>query len=126
MGLQHQREYNRRLSEQRSAEAINAAPKPTASELKAQIEAIPAKKPKKQRAAAKIEEGLKEALAVVRGEAEPYQTVTPAAKRGRPKTGAAKEKISIRLDQDVINGFRARGANWTSLINEALRKELGI
>jgi uncharacterized protein (DUF4415 family) len=52
------------------------------------------------------------------------------AKRGPvvavPKT---KEKITIRLDRDVIDWFRAEvdragGGNYQSLINEALREHI--
>ncbi len=44
-------------------------------------------------------------------------------RRGRPP-GSAKQLISLRLDADVIEKFRAGGAGWQSRINDALRKAL--
>jgi uncharacterized protein (DUF4415 family) len=46
--------------------------------------------------------------------------------RGRPKTGAAREQISVRLDSDVIARLRAAGPGWQSQINAMLRRALGI
>lgn len=45
----------------------------------------------------------------------------PKSKGGRPR-GSAKEQISLRIDKDVLERFRAGGAGWQSRINEALRK----
>lgn len=41
--------------------------------------------------------------------------------RGRPPLERPKKPISIRLDQDVIDKFKATGAGWQGRINEALR-----
>jgi uncharacterized protein (DUF4415 family) len=46
-------------------------------------------------------------------------------RRGRPK-GSAKSQISLRIDSDVIEAFRASGAGWQSRINETLRKAAGL
>jgi len=43
---------------------------------------------------------------------------------GRPPLGAPKKLVSLRLDQDVIERFRAGGPGWQSRINAALRKHL--
>lgn len=45
-------------------------------------------------------------------------------RRGRPKAEAPKKLVSLRLDQDVIDGFRATGPGWQSRINETLRQHL--
>jgi len=45
-------------------------------------------------------------------------------RRGRPPAGAPKKLVSLRLDQDVIERFRAGGPGWQSRINAALRKHL--
>lgn len=45
---------------------------------------------------------------------------------GRPRTGAAKEQISIRLDPDVIAKLREAGPGWQTQINVLLRKALGL
>ena len=34
--------------------------------------------------------------------------------------------VSIRLDRDVIDSFKAGGDGWQSRVNDALRKHLGI
>jgi uncharacterized protein (DUF4415 family) len=44
--------------------------------------------------------------------------------RGRPPSDAPKKLVSLRLDQDVIESFRAGGPGWQSRINVALRKHL--
>jgi uncharacterized protein (DUF4415 family) len=44
--------------------------------------------------------------------------------RGRPPVEAPKKLVSLRLDQDVIDRFRAGGPGWQSRINAALRKHL--
>lgn len=41
---------------------------------------------------------------------------------GRPKKAAPKEAVSLRLDPDVLQHFRATGPGWQSRINAALRK----
>ena len=46
-------------------------------------------------------------------------------RRGRPP-GSAKRQISLRLDQAVIDHFRAGGPGWQSRLNEALRKAAGL
>jgi uncharacterized protein (DUF4415 family) len=42
--------------------------------------------------------------------------------RGRPAVEARKRQISLRLDPDVIDAFKATGKGWQGRINEALRK----
>jgi uncharacterized protein (DUF4415 family) len=44
--------------------------------------------------------------------------------RGRPPLDAPKKLVSLRLDRDVIDSFRAGGPGWQSRINAALRKHL--
>ncbi|SIQ46253.1 Uncharacterized conserved protein, DUF4415 family [Rhizobium sp. RU33A] len=45
---------------------------------------------------------------------------------GRPKAENPKKAISLRLDQDVIDRFKATGDGWQSRMNEALRKAVGL
>ena len=40
---------------------------------------------------------------------------------GRPKSDNPKVPVSIRLDREVVEKFRATGPGWQSRINEALR-----
>lgn len=44
-------------------------------------------------------------------------------RRGRPPSvgGRAKTQITLRIDADVIEAFKATGAGWQSEINAALR-----
>jgi uncharacterized protein (DUF4415 family) len=58
-------------------------------------------------------------------EAEVYHANRPA-RRGRPRTGNAKEAINIRLSQDVLTAFRETGPGWQTRIDEALRQMLGL
>ena len=41
-------------------------------------------------------------------------------KRGRP-AGASKTSVSLRIDTDVLEIFRATGKGWQSRLNAALR-----
>ncbi len=43
-------------------------------------------------------------------------------RRGRPKSDAPKEAVSLRLDPDVLEHYRAQGPGWQSRINADLRK----
>jgi uncharacterized protein (DUF4415 family) len=40
--------------------------------------------------------------------------------RGRPKTAAAKQQVSLRLDPAVVEHFKATGAGWRTRINDEL------
>jgi uncharacterized protein (DUF4415 family) len=44
---------------------------------------------------------------------------------GRPP-GSNKRSVSLRLDLDVLEKFRATGPGWQTRINEALRKAAGL
>ena len=46
-------------------------------------------------------------------------------RRGRP-AGSAKRLVSLRIDQSVLDRFRADGPGWQSRINAALRKAVGL
>jgi uncharacterized protein (DUF4415 family) len=46
-------------------------------------------------------------------------------RRGRPP-GSSKRLVSLRLDREVIDHFRAGGPGWQSRLNEALRKAAGL
>jgi uncharacterized protein (DUF4415 family) len=45
---------------------------------------------------------------------------------GRPVAAHPKKQVTLRLDPDVIEKFRATGKGWQSRINAELRKVLGI
>jgi uncharacterized protein (DUF4415 family) len=47
--------------------------------------------------------------------------------RGRPPIGdKAKRQVTLRLDPDVLDAFRADGPGWQGRINAALRKAVGL
>ncbi len=45
-------------------------------------------------------------------------------RRGRPKLENPKRQVTLRLDGDVLDGFRETGPGWQGRINEALRKAI--
>lgn len=47
-------------------------------------------------------------------------------RRGRPKLEQPKQHVSLRLDPDVIERFKAGGPGWQARINAALRKAAGL
>jgi uncharacterized protein (DUF4415 family) len=42
--------------------------------------------------------------------------------RGRPVAEVVKERITIRLDADVLAALRATGKGWQTRVNEAMRE----
>lgn len=55
-------------------------------------------------------------------ESADYYEGNKLVRRGRPKSEAPKEAVSLRLDPDVVAHYRATGPGWQSRVNEALRK----
>jgi len=47
-------------------------------------------------------------------------------KVGRPKSDDPKQVITIRLDRDVIDRLKAKGAGWQTRVNTILRKATGL
>ena len=47
----------------------------------------------------------------------------PKSKGGRPR-GSDKQSVSLRLDKDVVEGFKAGGPGWQTRMNDALRAAL--
>ncbi|MEX0404633.1 BrnA antitoxin family protein [Aquibium sp. LZ166] len=46
--------------------------------------------------------------------------------RGRPPSENPKKQVTLRLDSEVVESFRAGGRGWQSRMNEALRKAAGL
>lgn len=40
---------------------------------------------------------------------------------GRPAGSGKKEQVTLRLDSDILQRFRATGSGWQTRINDALR-----
>lgn len=47
-------------------------------------------------------------------------------RRGRPPVETPKKQVTLRLDADVLEAFRAGGKGWQSRVNAALRKAAGL
>lgn len=43
---------------------------------------------------------------------------------GRPKSASPKVAVSLRLDQDVLEGFKATGPGWQTRMNMVLAASL--
>lgn len=57
--------------------------------------------------------------------AEAFPAMAEAMRKnvgGRPKAANPKVAVSLRLDRDVVEKFRATGPGWQTRINEALRQ----
>ncbi|PTE20705.1 hypothetical protein C5F48_16165 [Cereibacter changlensis JA139] len=73
-----------------------------------------------------------EATADQLAQAKPFTEAFPALAEamrrnvGRPPSDNAKVAVSLRLDQDVIEKFRATGPGWQSRVNRALREAAGL
>jgi uncharacterized protein (DUF4415 family) len=51
-----------------------------------------------------------------------FEAIEEMRRRGRPRLEAPNKLVTLRLDQDVVDKFRATGKGWQSRINEALRR----
>jgi uncharacterized protein (DUF4415 family) len=72
-------------------------------------------------------EATDEQLAQARPFADAFPALADAIRKGgRPRAGRPKLAVSIRLDQDVVERFKASGPGWQSRMNEALRKVAGL
>lgn len=47
-----------------------------------------------------------------------------ARRAGRPKSPERKRLVTLRLDPEIVDGFRAGGPGWQTRINEALKQAL--
>jgi uncharacterized protein (DUF4415 family) len=64
-----------------------------------------------------------EQFAQARPFAEAFPELAAAFRRSRgPQKAPTKQMVSLRLDQDVIERFKATGPGWQTRINEALRQ----
>ena len=45
---------------------------------------------------------------------------------GRPPKADCKVSVTLRLDRDVVERFKASGAGWQTRINEALKKSRSV
>jgi len=50
-----------------------------------------------------------------------WEKAKPLVRRGRPLGSGTKTQVTLRLDVDVVEKFRASGDGWQTRINEALK-----
>ncbi len=63
-----------------------------------------------------------EEMAKARPFSEVFPELAESAKRVRGKQKApTKQLVSLRLDREVIDAYKSKGAGWQSLINETLK-----
>jgi len=69
-----------------------------------------------------------EELANARPFAEVFPELADSIRRarGRPPVDNPKKQVTLRLDADVVDRFRASGRGWQSRMNLALRKAAGL
>lgn len=53
---------------------------------------------------------------------EEWETVKPHVRRGRPFAVKTKQRITLRLSPEVVDGFRASGAGWQSRMDAVLKE----
>jgi uncharacterized protein (DUF4415 family) len=69
-------------------------------------------------------EATDEELAKARPFAEVFPDLMESIRRarGRPPVARPKQQISLRLDPEVIEKFKATGKGWQARINEVLKR----
>ena len=50
-----------------------------------------------------------------------WEQVKPLVRRGRPLGSGSKTQVTLRLDVEVVQKFRATGDGWQTRINDALK-----
>lgn len=50
-----------------------------------------------------------------------WEQVKPLVRRGRPVGSGSKTQVTLRLDVEVVEKFRATGDGWQTRINDALK-----
>jgi uncharacterized protein (DUF4415 family) len=65
--------------------------------------------------------------------AKPFTEASPALAEkmrqnigGRPKSDNPKVAVSIRLDREIVEKFKAGGPGWQTRINDALKEVAGL
>jgi uncharacterized protein (DUF4415 family) len=50
-----------------------------------------------------------------------WEQVKPLVRRGRPLGSGSKTQVTLRLDVEVVEKFRASGDGWQTRINDVLK-----
>ncbi len=68
-----------------------------------------------------------EELATARPFAEFFPEAAASIRRGRgPQKAPTKTKVSLRLEQSVVDHFKMSGKGWQVRMGEALKKATGL
>lgn len=68
-----------------------------------------------------------EVMARMRPVSEAHPEIVAAYRRARgPQKAPTKQLVSLRLDRDVLERLRATGDGWQRLINDTLRRAVGL
>jgi len=59
-------------------------------------------------------------------EAMPEIVARYRGQRGPQKSKPVKTQLTLRLDPDIVEHFKATGPGWNARINDALRKAAGL
>ena len=62
------------------------------------------------------------AAALADPDAQPLDVMTLRRRPGRPRAEVKKVAVSLKLDPDVVNAYRAKGPGWQTRMNDDLRK----
>ena len=84
-------------------------------------ELIDAANPEWTHAASRRARAASEVLPELLGAEAAAQLLKP---RGRPKSPTTKIHLNLRLDADIVQAFKAKGAGWQTRMNSALREWL--
>ena len=60
--------------------------------------------------------------AVTMGETAVREASGTLTRRGRPRSADPKRQVTLRLDGEILDHFRATGPGWQGRINDALLK----
>lgn len=56
-----------------------------------------------------------------------FESIAEARRgRGRPKVEKPLVPVTLRVEPDVLNAFKASGTDWRMRMNDALRKAAGL
>ena len=63
-----------------------------------------------------------DAMRGINGLPEHLRNAVMGSMRGRPKTPHPKERVTLRLDADIVLALRGGGSGWQTRINALLRQ----
>jgi uncharacterized protein (DUF4415 family)/uncharacterized DUF497 family protein len=110
---------------------LHASRKPQGKEHSMTVKSLSDAEEARIQAGIALDPDAPEATDAELAQARPFAEAFPAlaatvGKGGRPRLERPKRAVSIRLDQEVLDRFRAEGPGWQSRINAILRRSVGL